>query len=87
MNTITIDSGLYDRASAYARKHKTSVRKLVEHYIAALPVSNPTSQPQQKEYYISPQIRALSMGFQLPDNDVSLDYKKEIGEMRMSRYK
>lgn len=87
MNTITIDSNLYNRASAYALKHKTSVRKLVEHYISALPDASTISEVQQKEYYISPQIKALSMGFQIPDDDVSLDYKKEIGEMRMSRYK
>lgn len=34
MNTITIDSNIYNDAEAYAQKHNTSVKDMVEHFLA-----------------------------------------------------
>lgn len=37
------------------------------------------------KYKISPLIKAMETGFHLPD-DISDDYKKEIGEIRTKKY-
>jgi U3 small nucleolar ribonucleoprotein component len=36
MNTISIDSGLYRDAEAFAKRHNLSVKQLVENYIHGL---------------------------------------------------
>lgn len=38
-----------------------------------------------RKYKISPLIKAMETGFHLPDN-ISDDYKKEIGEIRTKKY-
>lgn len=85
MNAIAIDSKIYDNASAYAKRHKTSLRHIVESYIVRLMAEDSLSAGNAKDYYISPAVKALETGFKTPE-DMSVDYKKEIAESRGSKY-
>lgn len=85
MNTITIDSRIYDNAAAYAKRHKTSLRHLVENYMTKLITEDRKDPVSPKQYYISPAVKALETGFQAPDG-LSYDYKKEIADHKDSKY-
>ena len=90
MNTISINSDLYNDAEKYARKHNVSVDTLVERFFISLlghEVSHeeePATSKAKVKYKISPRVKALEMGFECPDN-LSIDYKKEIREARMRK--
>lgn len=46
---------------------------------------NPSVDLSNEKYKISPLIKAMETGFHLPE-DISDDYKKEIGEIRAEKY-
>lgn len=48
-------------------------------------IEEPVAVSKGKKYRISPLIRSMETGFQLSE-DISDDYKKEIGEIRAKRY-
>ena len=86
MNTITVDSKIYDEISAYARLKNVSVNDAAAAGLRTF-LNNVKAQkdiPKQK-YYISSAIRALETGFKCPD-DLSYDYKKEIESDKASKY-
>lgn len=90
MNTISINQNLYNDAVVYARRHNVSVDTLVEQFFISL-LRNDTSEHLEEpvsskkvKYRISPQIKALEMGYVCPDN-LSIDYKEEIKEGRIRK--
>ncbi len=86
MSTITIDTALYENASSYARRHSTSIRRIVEDYISRLVHGEPpVSTASKAEYYISPSVRKLEAGFKVPQG-LSTDYKKETAERIDRKY-
>lgn len=85
MNAITIDSKIYDNASAYAKRHNTSLRHIVEAYIVRLMSEDGLAEEERKHYYISPEVKAVEAGFHA-SHDLSSNYKKEISEYRDSKY-
>lgn len=86
MNTITVDSKIYDEIAAYARSKNVSVNDAaaagLRTFLNNIKAKRDTS---KKEYYISSAVRALETGFKCPD-DLSYDYKKEIDSDRASKY-
>lgn len=85
MKAISIDSNLYNNASAYARRHKTSLRHIVESYIVQLVSSDRQLSAEKSGYYISPKVKALESDFKVAP-DISSDYKQEISEHRDKKY-
>ncbi len=86
MNTITVDSKIYDEIAAYARLKNVSVNDAAAAGLRSF-LNNVKTQkdiPKQK-YYISSAIRALEIGFKCPD-DLSYDYKKEIESDKATKY-
>lgn len=87
MNTITLDSSIYNSVAAYARLHNMSVSEAVETgmqvFLEIIGKNNVAT--SRTKYYINPKVKALEMGFQCPD-DLSLDYKKEWAEILEERY-
>lgn len=86
MNTITVDSKIYDEIAAYARLKKVSVNDAAAAGLRTFlnNVKTQEDMPKQK-YYISSAVRALETDFKCPD-DLSYDYKKEIESDRVSKY-
>lgn len=90
MNTISISQDLYDDAVIYARNHNVSVDTLVERFFISLlhkTTSDSASEAlasKKVRYKISPKVKALEMGFVCPDT-LSIDYKKEIREGKISK--
>ncbi len=92
MNTIVVESSIYNGALNYARKHKTSVDELVRLYLYqlgtdAVSYDSSSIEPSvdNSQYYISPRIKAMETGYKCAD-DLSTDYKKEIGAYRIKKY-
>ena len=48
MNTITIDSGIYNAAETYASKHNISLRQIVERYLSKLTYLSPSEENKYK---------------------------------------
>lgn len=86
MNTITVDSKIYDEIAAYARLKNVSVNDAAAVGLRTfLNNINAKKDRPKKEYYISSAVRALETDFKCPD-DLSYDYKKEINSDRESKY-
>lgn len=87
MNTITLDSSIYNSVAAYARLHNMSVSEAVETgmqvFLEIIGKNNVAT--SRTKYYINPKVKALEMGFKCPD-DLSLDYKKEQAEILEEKY-
>lgn len=78
MAIITLDNSTYNDAALYAKLHNVSIAdalkagmKLLLENIKVQEVTD-----SNEQYYISPTIKALEMGFKCPDN-LSEDYKQE----------
>lgn len=82
MNTITLDSSIYNSVAAYARLHNMSVSEAVETgmqvFLEIIGKNNVAA--SRPKYYINPKVKALEMGFKC-SNDLSFDYKKEQAEI------
>jgi len=77
--TLKLDREVIERAKKYASNQKLSLSKLVEAYLQSL-----TSNKNIDELEISPFVKSLSTGKQIPTD---IDYKKEYSEHLLEKYK
>tara|TARA_Y100000588_G_C14069508_1_gene845163 strand:- start:452 stop:700 length:249 start_codon:yes stop_codon:yes gene_type:complete len=77
--TLKLDQEVIERAKKYASNQKLSLSKLVEAYLHSL-----TSNKNIDELEISPFVKSLSIGRQIPTD---IDYKKEYSEHLLEKYK
>ena len=67
--TIKIDRATIERAKRYAKKHNTSLSRLVENYLGRL------TSTEKRSYKNDPLIRSLSGIIQLDKDDHKSEYK------------
>lgn len=75
--TIDLDGRVLESAEEYARKHNTSLGRLVEEYLATLA-------SQKKEAEITPLVKSLSGVIKLSG---SVDYKEDYHRHLSEKYK
>lgn len=86
MNTITIDSKTYDRIALYAKQNSISVTEAVVAGLNSFLEKFKTKQsPSQQQYYISPEVKALEVGFKCP-SDLSDDYKNDYKSLLSEKF-
>lgn len=87
MNTVTLDNGIYNSVADYARLNNISVSEAVKTGMQVFLeiIGKKKKIASKPKYYINPKVKALEMGFQIPDN-LSLDYKKELSEVLEEKY-
>jgi hypothetical protein len=76
--TLTIEGEVIDSAKKYARQKGKSLSDIVENYLKSI------SAHEMSTDTISPKIARLKGVIKLPDN---FDYKKEIGDALVKKYK
>ena len=81
MNTITLDNATYKEMSDFARQNNVSAADVVKAGIHLLKAqfSRKDESASSRQYYISPEVKALETGF-VCSEPLSEDYKKEIKE-------
>ena len=87
MNTITLDNSTYKDISLYAKHKGISVadalkagaRLLLDNFKAESKIAT------EGQYYISPKVKALEMGFKCPEG-LSTDYKEELKDTLTGKY-
>jgi len=80
--TLKLDSVVIERAKEYALAHKQSLSRIIESYLQSI-----VNQDQNKtgdEIEISPFIKSLSSGVELPND---LDYKSDYSAHLAEKYK
>ena len=77
--TLSIDESLIEEAKVYAKKHHTSLSKLIANYLSVV-----TRKNKCDETDISPLVKSL-VGVISLDDDV--DIKKEYQEYLVEKYK
>ncbi len=75
--TIKLNEDVISRAKSYAKKHKTSLSKMIENYLDVV------SNPDNEESEITPLVKSLSGVINLPEN---YDYKKDYAEFLTQKY-
>jgi hypothetical protein len=77
--TLKLDKTVIEKAKEYAESHQKSLSRMIESYLKSL-----TTQEQTKdESEISPFVKGMSTGVQIPAN---LDYKKEYSDFLTKKY-
>ncbi|SMO71011.1 hypothetical protein SAMN06265379_105187 [Saccharicrinis carchari] len=79
---IKIDKDVIDKAKGYAFLHRISLSRMIESYLKSL-IDMESSEPKD-EIEISSSVKSMSTGVQMP---MLLDYKKEIGDYLLEKYK
>ena len=86
MNTVTIDSSTYNSIALYAKQNNISVSEAVvaglNSFLEKFKAKHAPSQPQ---YYISPEVKALEVGFKCP-SDLSDDYKNDYKSLLSEKF-
>lgn len=77
--TLKLNQEIIEKAKHYASEKKLSLSRLVENYLNALTSSEP-----KDDLEISPFVKSLSSGIQIP---ADFDYKKEHNEYLEQKYK
>ncbi|WP_258101308.1 DUF6364 family protein [Marinoscillum pacificum] len=67
--TLKLESSIIEEAKKYAKKHQTSVSKMVENYLLAV-----TQNPYDQE--ITPLVKSLSGVIEIPQDEDQLEYTK-----------
>ena len=75
MNTITIDSNTYNSIVQYAQLNNISVTEAVVTGLNSFLEKFKEKVTVKDKYYISPEVKALEVGFKCPQ-DLSDDYKR-----------
>jgi len=75
--TIKLDGNVIFRAKKYARNRKTSLSKMIEHYLDAV------TKPDIGDLEITPLVKSLSGVIKLP---AEYDYKKDYAEFLTQKY-
>ena len=76
MNTITIDNNTYNSIVRYAQLNNISVSEAVVTGLNSFLEKFKEKVSTKEKYYISPEVKALEVGFECPQ-DLSDDYRKE----------
>ena len=79
--TLTVDKETIEKAKKYAKEHDRSLSSIVENYLKSL--SSKERKDKKNEH---PIVSSMLGRLKLPD-DASVDYKKELKEMRDERLK
>ena len=79
--TLKLDKKVIEKAKAYAASNKSSLSRIVEAYLQSLTEKN---ELVKDEIEISPFVKSMSTGVQLPND---LDYKKEYADDLEEKYK
>ncbi|MDQ1140133.1 DUF6364 family protein [Pedobacter agri] len=77
--TLKLNQEIIEKAKHYASEKKLSLSRLVENYLNAL-----TSSDGKDNLEISPFVKSLSSGIQIPSD---FDYKKERNEYLEQKHK
>jgi hypothetical protein len=76
--TLTMEDGVIDSAKKYARKKGKSLSDIVENYLKSI-----TTQEETKEE-LAPKVTKLMGAIKLQED---FDYKKELGNALLKKYK
>ncbi len=77
--TLKLDKQVIDTAKRYASKHKRSLSRMIETYLKSL--TNDNEITDESEISISPFVKSLSTGVQIPLNiDSKKDYSNYLSE-------
>ncbi|MDT8390170.1 MAG: DUF6364 family protein [Lentisphaeria bacterium] len=82
--TLVMEPDVVKTAKQYARNHRTSVSKLVEHYLAL--VSNEDGEGLGRPVKLGPLTSALAGAVNVRPQDVAKSADKLINEARMERF-
>lgn len=85
MNTIALDNKTYNNIEWYARQKNISVTEAAISVLNSFLDRIKPKEHQKDKFYIAPEVKALEVGFQCP-NELSDDYKKEKGEILTEKY-
>ncbi len=76
--TLTLEDAVIDSAKKYARKNGKSLSTIVENYLKSI------SAQENEAPKLSSKVSSLMGSIKLPDD---FDYKKELGDSLMEKYK
>lgn len=85
MNTIALDNKTYNNVEWYARQNNISVTEAAISVLNSFLDKIRPKEHSKDKFYISPEVKALEVGFQCP-NDLSDDYKKEKADVLTEKY-
>ena len=77
--TLKLNERVIERAKKYASNKKVSLSRLIENYLNSL-----TSDSKSSDLEISPFVKSLSTGVQIPEQ---FDYKKDRGDYLEKKHK
>jgi len=76
--TLKLNEDVIVKAKKYASDKNISLSRLIEQYLNSV-----VSKKNKKDFEISPFIRSISSGTQIPSD---IDYKKEYSDYLMKKY-
>ena len=77
--TLKLDKEVIDKAKEYSISHKRSLSRIIESYLKSL--INQTNDTSTEEMQISPFVKSISTGIQLPaDKDLNKEYVNHLSE-------
>ena len=77
--TLKLDQEIIEKAKHYASEKKISLSRIIENYLNSL-----TSDKTNNEIQISPFVKSLSSGIEIP---ADYDYKKDRADYLEQKYK
>ena len=77
--TLKLDQEIIEKAKHYASEKKISLSRIVENYLNSL-----TSDTENNDIQISPFVKSLSSGIEIPDD---YNYKKDRADYLEQKYK
>jgi len=78
--TLKLNKTVIEQAKQYAKEQQISLSRLIENYLASLTAK----EKKDDEIEISPFVKSIVTAKSLPSD---FDYKKEIGDILLEKYK